>query len=88
MALTIKALELIFNHAQKTGANHVAVVIEMEGFPANEVIINERANFLSKLTYYKKTYDENCNHKFAKGIRIVDAASGAYYSDIERELTL
>ncbi len=75
-------LEEIFEDA-KENYYYVAVVIEMEGFPQPELIINTEDNFESKLEYYKKTYDENCNHKFAKGISIVGAECSDYMEDLE-----
>jgi len=61
----------------------VAVKIQMDGFPADEVIINEFDNFDSKLEYYQNTYDEELNHKFAKGISIIDFVYANSFADIE-----
>ena len=70
---TMKDLENIFDYAVSNRDLYIGVLIQMEGFETPELIINNRANFDSKLEYYKKIYDENCNHKFAKGIKIIDA---------------
>lgn len=86
MNLTMNHLETAFNQAIVTGSAYVAVLIEMEGFPEPEVIINKQENIETKLAYYKKTYDENLNHKFAKGIKIVGCAYGEDFMDIQLEI--
>lgn len=43
----------------------------MPGFDQPELITNPPANIEKKLAYYKATYDENLEHKHAKGIRII-----------------
>lgn len=82
MNLTMNHLENNFEMAIQTGAKYVAVLVEMEGFPESEVIINERANFETKLAYYQKTYDGNLQHKYAKGIAIVGFTYGDSFQDI------
>ncbi|MDE8676465.1 hypothetical protein [Priestia aryabhattai] len=77
-------LENIFMKAKEKN-HYVAVLVQMEGFPANEVIINHPVNIESKLSYYKKTYADNLEHKFAGGIRIVDAAHGSSFEEIEKQ---
>ncbi|OLN21729.1 hypothetical protein BTO30_13510 [Domibacillus antri] len=49
----------------------LGLFIEMPGFEQPELITNPPANLPKKLEYYKATYDENLNHKHAKGIRII-----------------
>lgn len=49
----------------------IELFIDMPGFEQPELIINPPANIENKLVYYKATYDENLEHKHAKGIRIV-----------------
>lgn len=68
--LTMKSLE---EHAEKCLQENkdLTVLIEMPGFPEPEFITNPPQNVKKKMEYYKATYDENCNHKHAKGIRIV-----------------
>ncbi|WP_373896402.1 hypothetical protein [Virgibacillus sp. CBA3643] len=75
--MTMGYLESCFNRAKELGKNFVAIRIEMEGFPEPEIIVNPIINADSKLAYYKKTYDEELNHKYAKGIRI----SGFSFAD-------
>lgn len=48
------------------------LLIEMSDFSAPELQVNPPENIEKKLEYIKNTYDENCEHKHAKGIRIVD----------------
>jgi len=86
MSIKMSELKEVFELAKEEGSSHVAVEIEMAGFPANEVILNPSENIDSKLAYYKKTYDENCKHKFADGIRIVNAFHGTYYMGEESEV--
>lgn len=86
MNVKMENLEICFNQAVVTGAAYVGVLIEMEGFPHPEVIINKNENIDSKLAYYKKTYGEDLNHKFAPGIRIVGFSYGQNFSDIESDL--
>lgn len=84
--LTMQYLINCFNRAKELGEKYVAVLISMEGFPSNEVIINDNENIDTKLAYYQKTYDEDLNHKFAKGIKIVGFTFGNSFDDIEMDL--
>lgn len=86
MTLIMANLEANFIAAKESGAQFVAVVVRMEGFPEDEIIINSRANFDSKLEYYKNTYDSYLRHKHAKGVSIVGFTYGDFFSDIERDL--
>lgn len=86
MALTIKDLEFCFTEALALACGYVAVVIKMEGFPSNEIIINDRNNFDSKLDYYKTAYNEDLTHKFSKGISIVGFTYGDSFEDIQYNL--
>lgn len=84
--ITMKNLGICFERAKKNNAKFVAVRIEMEGFLEAEIIVNPIVNADSKLEYYKKTYDENLNHKHAKGIRIIGCTFGNDMREIERDL--
>lgn len=88
MDLTLEGLGKCFNEALDEEANYVAVQIEMDGFPSDEVIINDKYNIESKLEYYKKTYNEDLEHRYDPGIRIVGYAYGYSLSGIQRELGL
>lgn len=75
-------LEKCFRIAKELDQLFVAVKIKMEGFPAEEYTVNPIENADSKLEYYKKTYSENLNHKYAKGIKIVDFTYGEELRDL------
>ena len=84
--LKMSNLEKCFEEAEVTKKRFVGLVIGMEGFPKPEVIINEAANFDSKLAYYQKTYDEDLNHRFAKGIKIIGFTFGNSFDEIAFDL--
>ena len=79
-------LEHCFNKAVEDGVLYVAVVIQMDGFSNNEVIINPLDNAESKLEYYKNTYNDDLEHKFSNGIRIVGCTYGKDFKEIEDQL--
>lgn len=60
----------MFEAAKEVGAKYFGIVVEIEGAPRCEMIINSIENIDAKLDYYKKAYDENLQLKHAKGIRI------------------
>jgi hypothetical protein len=86
--LTMKDLEKCFEEAVVLGEKYVAIKVHMDGFPSDEIIVNDSANFEKKLEYYKSAYDENLNHKFSKGVSIVGFVSADYYEDIEFTLVM
>jgi hypothetical protein len=63
-------LEFIINQAKNLKVN-LGLFIEMPGFEKPEIIVNSPKNLDKKLQYYKITYNENLEHKNAKGIRII-----------------
>jgi len=63
-------LEFIINQAKNLKVN-LGLFIEMPGFEMPEIIVNPPENLDKKLEYYKATYNENLEHKNAKGIRII-----------------
>lgn len=71
MGMTLEELEKCYIKALIEGAEYVAVQIEMDGFHSDEVIINDKYNIDSELKYYKKTYNENLEHRWTPGIRII-----------------
>jgi MoaA/NifB/PqqE/SkfB family radical SAM enzyme len=75
-------LEECFKMAIESGERFVAVAIQMEGFNDVEFIINPIENAEAKLEYYKKTYDNELNHKFSNGIKIVGATFGNTFEEI------
>jgi len=76
----------ILEMAVEVEAKYIAVMIEFEGLDAPEIIINPIENALEKIEYYKNTYDYNLNHRYSKGIRIVNASYGDNFGVIEYEL--
>lgn len=88
MDLTLEGLEKCFNEAVDGGAEYVAVVIEVTGFLSDEVIINSKHNIAAKLEYYKKTYNDDLEHRYASGIRIMGFVHGYSFSGIQRDLGL
>ena len=83
----MNSLEMCFKRAIEYKAEYVAVKIEMEGFSSPEIIINPIENAEDKLKYYQNVYDENLNHKHAKGIRIVNFTYGYSFEEIQIDLT-
>lgn len=67
---TMEELEQVFDFALING-DGLGLYIEMPGFPLQELITNPWENLPKKLEYYKATYDDNLEHKHAKGIKIV-----------------
>ncbi|KXY41431.1 MULTISPECIES: hypothetical protein [Bacillus] len=88
MGITLEELEKCFNEALIEEAEYVAVLIEMDGIPSDEVIINDKHNIDSKLAYYMKPYNEDLEHRYTPGIRIVGFAYGYSFSEILRQLGL
>ena len=86
MNLTRENLINNFTGARVDESQYVGVLIEMEGFDKPEVIINSYENFDKKLAYYIDAYDENLNHKHAKGIKIIGFTHGDYFDGIEVDL--
>lgn len=76
-----------FQEAKERKASYVAIKVRMDGFPEDEIIINKYANIDSKLEYYKKTYDEDLNHKFSKGIKIIDFTYSNRFEYIELDFS-
>ncbi|MGZ9868246.1 hypothetical protein ACU3L3_07465 [Priestia endophytica] len=86
MSFAMKDLKEVFEDAKKGSYEYVGVAIQMEGYPSKEVIINDYKNFEKKLKYYEEVYDEELNHKHAKGIKITDVVMGDTFDHIEDEL--
>jgi hypothetical protein len=76
-------LETSIVAAHGEGMKFVGILVEMDEFPEKELIINKYANFIEKLNYYKNTYDENLQHKYAKNIRISGVCFGNSLAEIE-----
>lgn len=65
----------LVDYFAKCVENHAAAAlfITIPGCEKAELIINQRENFEYKLDYYSRTYNDNLEHKFAPGIKIVGA---------------
>ncbi|MGD6992141.1 hypothetical protein [Sutcliffiella horikoshii] len=85
MTLQMEHLINCFNQAKALNKKYVAIILLMDGFDGEEIIINPLENFDTKLAYYQNTYDNELNHKFAKGIRIIAFTYGDTFSEIEND---
>ena len=74
MNLELKTIEDLKRITQIAIDNKVTLglFIEMPDFPMPELITNPVCNLKKKLEYWEKTYDENLEHRYSKGIKIVD----------------
>lgn len=81
-------LKLAFEEAIKTEKKFFIVVVQMEGFPSNEIIINTTENFEAKLKYYKNVYNDNLELKVFNGIKIVEYFHSNDFDSIEVVLGL
>lgn len=75
-------LEACFIVAKDTNQKFIGVLVQIEGFPEAELIINKNQNFESKLAYYKKAYNEDLTLKSFNGIKIIGYAFGENLNDI------
>lgn len=75
----IDCIHNFFNGSQ----NFVGIKLTIPNASGYEVIINPKENFVEKLAYYKKTYDENGVHKHVPEIRIVDWAGGDTFQEVQ-----
>lgn len=84
--LTLEYLENCFNNAKKEGQLFVAVKVEMKGLPEHEIIVNPIENVDEKLSYYKAVYDNNLNHKYSTGVKIVGFVFANSMDEIQDDL--
>ena len=84
--ISITDLENGIMQAVELGFNYIAVMIRMDGFSEDEVIINPIGNAIKKLEYYKNTYNEDLTHKHAGDkIQIVGFTFAEDYKEIEED---
>lgn len=69
-------LQNTFKEAIIKGAKLIAVKIKLPNYQTPEIIINENANFMEKLSYYEKAYDEDLHLKSCNDIVILDVVYG------------
>lgn len=67
---SMKELEMVIKTAIDAKVS-LSLFISMPGFPEPEIITNPVANLEKKLEYYKSTYDDKLEHKYAKGVKII-----------------
>jgi hypothetical protein len=63
-------LEDIINKAID-GEISLSLFIKLPDLVEPEVITNPPTNLKQKLKYYKETYNDNLEHKYAKGVKIL-----------------
>ena len=85
--LTIDNLEKCFYEASRQEKRYVGILVQMQGFPRPEIIINEKENFDSKFAYYKKAYNEDLTLKTFSGIKIIGFTFGDSLESLEQDLT-
>ncbi|MGL5649376.1 MAG: hypothetical protein ACRDDY_16160 [Clostridium sp.] len=87
--MRMKNLEKCFEAAKKENASYVGVLVQMEGYKADECIINKAINFDKKLEYYKFAYNDDLTLKNAPDkIKIVGFTYGNDVEDIACDLEL
>lgn len=84
--LTIDNLEKCFHEASQKDKKYVGVLIQMQGFPKPEIIINENENFDAKFAYYQKAYNEDLTLKTFNGIKIIGFTYGDSFESLEKDL--
>lgn len=67
--INIKQLEEDIRIAHENGIKYLIVGLLV--YKGKEMVIVERDNFIKKLEYYKRTYDENLVMKNDKNVKII-----------------
>ena len=80
---TMQDLRNAFNLALLEDYPYIAVEVSTPGIFENEIIINRKSNFETKLKYYEFYFDEDLNHKNDTGIRIVDFDYADYVDELK-----
>ena len=75
MEMKMKDLEFAVEMAIKESKS-LSLLITLPGLDSPEMITNPVENLEKKLEYYKSTYDDNLEHRHAKGIKIVGYSMG------------
>ncbi|MBY6758648.1 hypothetical protein HYH82_15250 [Clostridium botulinum] len=83
-SLTLTELNYCFDSAIKEGSKYIGVLIQIQDNKSNELIINKAESFAEKQEYYNKIYDENLNHKHAKGIKILNFGHSNCFKKLEK----
>lgn len=72
--ITIADLKKIFKDAKSKNDKYVVIYVKMPNCEKEEIIINEKENFDSKLDYYIKAYNNDLTLKSCNDISIVGIA--------------
>ena len=80
--VNLEKLENCFKVAKETNQKFIGVLIQLKGFKKPELIINERENFVNKLAYYKRAYNEDLTLKTFNEIKIIGYAFGSDLGNI------
>jgi len=80
---TMQDLRDAFNFALIQEFPFIAVEVQIDGFPANEIIINKKESIPSKLKYYETNYDDNLQHKHSPSVSIVDFDFADYVDELK-----
>ena len=75
MEIKMKDLEFAVEMAIKESKS-LSLLISLPGLDSPEMITNPVENLEKKLEYYKATYDDNLEHRHAKGIKVVGYSIG------------
>ena len=86
MNLTLENLEICINAAKENKAKYFAVLVDIVNNEEPEIIVNEFANFDSKLAYYKDAYNNDLTLKNCNDIKIVGFTYANSFSEIEEDL--
>ena len=84
--LKIGNLTNCFSKAMEEDSKYVGVMVKLPDSPLEELIINRKDNFVSKLNYYLSAYNHDLEHKFSDGVKIVAFSHGNSLAEIEADL--
>lgn len=81
-----ESLIACFHDAINKNSQFVAVLIRMDGYPRDEVIINHIENAKAKLGYYLTVYDEDLRMHRNQSIQIVGFTHANSFDEIQADL--
>lgn len=84
--MTMEGFMRLFQSQWGQEANFMGIAVELPDTPEHEIIINPKANFEKKMTYYAKTYDNDLVMKVNPNIKIVNFAFGRTFAEVQAEL--
>lgn len=86
--LNLIKLEEFITNAYNDGTSYIAIEVKMPGFSRSEIIINESPNFMKKLEYYKKAYNNDLTLKNCPDIKIISVSAADTFQELEDCLCL